>query len=824
MSFPSLIAFSPASSVPRRGRVFPVKPLLLGLFLFFPSSARSALVMDDFNDATSGNLFGAGEGSLSTAQLSFHSPGLGDAGHARAIAYNAASGADGYYSDRSGADLRAYKYVSFWIRGQAGGEDLYLLVDDNAAFPKVRIKSFLPAGITTQWQKVVVSTEAFWAWTPSTNWGPGAGAFKIEANSDIASGAGTVYIDDIRFGTKQAPVWLDNFNDGAVPFNHGHDFECWSNLTPAPACAGVTFSPSHDGTVFLPPSGFSYRIAFATAAGLTDAVMLLPLEKNRGMDLTGTDSLAFYIRGSSAGANVGIGLKDASNFESVKSLTDYLPAGLSASGFEEVVIPLSHFAGLDKSRVTYLQVWFQKGGGPALSPASGFSVYLDNVRFVDTSSPTAPSALALDGTAVASGMRLPAGTSVLTMTAPSGAADPTLEHVGAEYSQDGALWYRIGVDTDTADGAYSVAWDTSKILPSAYQLRAFSEDTQGNRGVSSAVSVTKPSAPTLEHETLASVGIPGRDLKIAARLSSNRPVASLALFYRKTGDPAYSALHSTPTASVTAYEHAFTVPAASVTAAGLQYYLTGSDGVVAVSRGDAASPLSVSISDGAGGADMTSGQVVLYDGDQTDGETSVVVPAGALPFPRPITIRREEPAAAPLLAGKPPSEVYRFGPAGARFSVPVTLTLRYQDADGDGRVDSTGESAASLKIYWHDGTAWRPLGGRTDRQERTVTAQAQHFTLFGLFAADAAPSDSKPRERVITPNGDGVNDAAFFDNLPDDFTIRIFDRAGRLVRTLHNVAFWDGRDNGGDLVANGAYIYQVRVNFETVTGAIAVVR
>jgi hypothetical protein len=86
--------------------------------------------------------------------------------------------------------------------------------------------------------------------------------------------------------------------------------------------------------------------------------------------------------------------------------------------------------------------------------------------------------------------------------------------------------------------------------------------------------------------------------------------------------------------------------------------------------------------------------------------------------------------------------------------------------------------------------------------------------------------------RIVTPNGDGVNDeaelrfAVFRLEGQGDFDIGVFDLAGRRVRDLsiapirasgeHRIG-WDGRDDGGVLLPPG--IYLMRVGFDTDAGA-----
>ena len=78
--------------------------------------------------------------------------------------------------------------------------------------------------------------------------------------------------------------------------------------------------------------------------------------------------------------------------------------------------------------------------------------------------------------------------------------------------------------------------------------------------------------------------------------------------------------------------------------------------------------------------------------------------------------------------------------------------------------------------------------------------------------------------RVVTPNGDGVNDAltVTFDLVnvlePRPLCLRLFDLAGRLlyeqeekVTAGRQQVTWDGRDSGGRLIAPGIYILELQV-------------
>ncbi|MEK7287427.1 MAG: gliding motility-associated C-terminal domain-containing protein [Elusimicrobiota bacterium] len=86
--------------------------------------------------------------------------------------------------------------------------------------------------------------------------------------------------------------------------------------------------------------------------------------------------------------------------------------------------------------------------------------------------------------------------------------------------------------------------------------------------------------------------------------------------------------------------------------------------------------------------------------------------------------------------------------------------------------------------------------------------------------------------RVVTPNGDGANDAIifhFYNPMDSAVTLEIFDLAGASVSNLAGLAgdqklVWDGRDGRGSPVSAGIYIYQVRAEGKTFSGTIVVAR
>ena len=84
--------------------------------------------------------------------------------------------------------------------------------------------------------------------------------------------------------------------------------------------------------------------------------------------------------------------------------------------------------------------------------------------------------------------------------------------------------------------------------------------------------------------------------------------------------------------------------------------------------------------------------------------------------------------------------------------------------------------------------------------------------------------------RVITPNGDGLNDTVVFivDNPKDSAAAgKVFDLWGSLVAEMTKRGDgnleWNGRSRGS-AVSSGVYVYQIQSEEKTFTGAVLVIR
>ena len=132
-----------------------------------------------------------------------------------------------------------------------------------------------------------------------------------------------------------------------------------------------------------------------------------------------------------------------------------------------------------------------------------------------------------------------------------------------------------------------------------------------------------------------------------------------------------------------------------------------------------------------------------------------------------------------------------------------------------------------LKIAWYDGYDWRVIGGEVNQEEKTISTKITHFGYYGLFAVKMSASLYRPKERILTPAWkDGRNDKATFDGINDiSTTIKIYDITGRKIRQINELPYeWDGKNEDGDIVESGVYIYQFKVEGKIISGTIAIAK
>jgi hypothetical protein len=134
-------------------------------------------------------------------------------GHSlRVTAHREAEGFCGLWMDfypaaeapRQYLDTSSYRYLSFWIKGQEGGEDFELELTDESSTgdddirPKQPLRAYLPQGVTTNWQEVVIPLADFRGLNPRR-------LVRMTLNF-TSPGDYRFYLDDIAFRRLRTSV------------------------------------------------------------------------------------------------------------------------------------------------------------------------------------------------------------------------------------------------------------------------------------------------------------------------------------------------------------------------------------------------------------------------------------------------------------------------------------------------------------------------------------------------------------------------------------------------------------------------------------------
>jgi len=193
------------------------------------------------------------------------------------------------------------------------------------------------------------------------------------------------------------------------------------------------------------------------------------------------------------------------------------------------------------------------------------------------------------------------------------------------------------------------------------------------------------------------------------------------------------------------------------------------------------------------------------------------------------------------------NEVELFDDEGARIvsyvkrnstilARPAELTLLYDDAD---LTDAGVKRVENLAIFtWNEGMReWTMAGGKVDLVNGWVAVNLNHLSTFAIFEATAPMAEVRWNFNPFSPNGDGIADTTTISinmagGVEEQARVEIFDHIGKLVKTLvhedlqtGNISIvWDGRDENGNMVSIGPYIYQVRVGNEIRNGVLVVAR
>jgi len=264
-------------------------------------------------------------------------------------------------------NLAALDKVWVAVKGKNGSEPIHIEFKDcGPHYPKELIGDYLAQGIiTSEWSAVAIPLTAFS--DEITDW-TCIERLTILASNEIASGEGTIYVDEIRL--LPARVLVDDFHDAEPENELGGESHTW-------AYSGTIVYDYPDGALEL-----DYNVITPTCA----ATYLTKLRYTNL--LSQKDALFFKVRGDQGSEEIVVEFKDCglsgwTHYPKVK-VSDYLVGGITTD-WRRVAIPLAAFADdMDWTCVEY--IGFHVSADPCFNSGRG-KVYIDDVVLAPISCP-----------------------------------------------------------------------------------------------------------------------------------------------------------------------------------------------------------------------------------------------------------------------------------------------------------------------------------------------------------------------------------------------------------------------------------------------------
>ncbi len=158
---------------------------------------------------------------------------------------------------------------------------------------------------------------------------------------------------------------------------------------------------------------------------------------------------------------------------------------------------------------------------------------------------------------------------------------------------------------------------------------------------------------------------------------------------------------------------------------------------------------------------------------------------------------------------------------------PALLELAYHPSD---LIVANITREADLKVFAWDASAqeWQVVGGEIDLNRQVVRIELNFISQVALFQAVLSQIQTVWSFNPFSPDGNGIADRTRLTIVNHNTShiggtepvVEIFDLHNKLIRTLVNQTVmssntmsieWDGRDEAGEIVSIGPYIYQIRL-------------
>ncbi|WP_413854523.1 hypothetical protein [Candidatus Ruminimicrobium bovinum] len=239
---------------------------------------------------------------------------------------------------------------------------------------------------------------------------------------------------------------------------------------------------------------------------------------------------------------------------------------------------------------------------------------------------------------------------------------------------------------------------------------------------------------------------------------------------------------------------------------------------------DSSSYQTSTVTDFSSGTISAGKSLIFENGNQSIENTSINFSSGAYAGLKDVMIKELDKNIVP--SSNKPVKLYVISVDG-QYNFPLeevsVLKLSYPElSSADKVVLRTGFDLADLN---------KELPFTLDNDGKLVTANINNIGYFAIFINETFnDSDYRPERRVIVKARAGGETGFWFKHLTDGDSVKIYDVTGKKIAEITSGTdkgfVWYGKNNSGQWVESGTYIYQIKVKGKSklISGTIAFVK
>ena len=226
------------------------------------------------------------------------------------------------------------------------------------------------------------------------------------------------------------------------------------------------------------------------------------------------------------------------------------------------------------------------------------------------------------------------------------------------------------------------------------------------------------------------------------------------------------------------------------------------------------------------------GMITLVSGDQSKTDTNLVIAKDAFTGTKNFTIEEHSvddygapvnaPANTSVKVVNPDKPIKLFKVTGDSFE-DVTFNISYPEM--------TSRDNFTLKMGTSESTITEIVPVTSvDTNRKIVSAKINKSGFYALFTdVVLVDNDYRPSKRVIVKARIAQSGGGFkFNHLKEGDSVKIYNVNGKKIRTITSGTddgfTWDGKNDSGQYVESGTYIYQIKVDGKVISGTIAFVK